>query len=372
MLQEEGTLGMRLNSPSYSDNSSLGSGCAVDDMEDFELFPDLKEFATRQVSSDTSVSEENIGNSNKRNIVAVRLDPGNEKDLIDYLLGKSDNDRSRSRVSMQSKSNDELLETMHQNGQAIRAQNSFQAENIVRLTKFNCIPETYGDLNGRDHEGKLCMSKNAVAARENRLRKKQYINDLEQSVKSLTSENRNLKNQVTNMHQTVGDLRTEVRYLRSVLANQSTLSALLKNIPTVPGINFTASAVKDNRRSKVGEKRSRGDESDEENIDSNIQRRQTDSVFEEGIADNLTRADAQTTSMCTRGRMAKIPKLDHSYATNNPTATQYQKRMQEKSQERKNSDDTGAGVCLHVSGNKVSLEFCPQCSRRASTEEEGS
>ena len=368
MLQEEGILGMGLNSPSYSDNSSLESGCAVDDMEDFELFPDLKEFATRQVSSDTSVSEENMENSNKRNIVAVRLDPGKEKDLIDYLLGKSDNGN----VSMQSKSNDELMETRHQNGETMRPQNSFQARNIVRLTKFDCIPEAYADLSERDHEGKLCMSKNAVAARENRLRKKQYINDLEQSVQSLTSENKNLKNQVTSMQQTVGDLRTEVKYLRSVLANQSTLSALLKNIPAVPGINLT-SAVRDKRRSKVGDKRPREDESDEENIDSNIQRHETGGVFEEGI-DNFTRSETHTTStsMCTRGRMGKIPKLDHSYATNNPTATQYQKRMQGKSQERKNNDDTGAGVCLHVSGNKVSLEFCPQCSKRASTEEEGS
>ena len=369
MLQEEGILGTGLSSPSYSDNSSLGSGCAVGDMDDFELFPDLNEFTSRQVSSDASVSEESIDNSNKRNIVAVRLDPGKEKDLIDYLLGNSDSGNA----TIESRSNDEILEAIHQKVET-RAHNSFQAGKIVRLTKLDCIPESFADPNGRDYDGK-CMSKNAVAARGNRLRKKQYINDLEQSVKSLSSENKNLKNQVTNMQQTVGDLRTEVKYLRSVLANQSTLSALLKNIPAVPGINLTTSAVKDNRRhsTKVGDKRPREDESDEENIDSNILRRENNNgIFEEGIADNLNRTEAQAGSMCTRGRMAKIPKLDHSYATNNPVATQYQKRMQAKSQERQNSDDTGAGVCLHVSGNKVSLEFCSQCSRRASTEDEGS
>ena len=182
MLQEEGILGTGLSSPSYSDNSSLGSGCAVGDLDDFELFPDLKEFTTRQVSSGASVSEESTDNSNKRNIVAVRLDPGKEKDLIDYLLGNSDSGNA----TIESRSNDEILDAIHQKVET-RAHNSLQAGKIVRLTKLDCIPESFADPNGRDYDGK-CMSKNAVAARENRLRKKQYINDLEQSVKSLSSE----------------------------------------------------------------------------------------------------------------------------------------------------------------------------------------
>ena len=373
MLHDEEMYDVRVNSPSYSDNSSL-SGCGLDEMEDLELFPDLKELVSRQVSSDSDVSKENGKDPNKRNIVAVRLDPGKEKELIDYLLGKSESDDS------QTKSNGDILQAIHQ--KVLQRETSvpksvLQTGGGSSVTRPEYGSKMYAYSSRGEFDGK-CMSKNAVAARENRLRKKRYISDLEQTVSSLSSENVNLKKQVTSMQQTVGDLKTEVKYLRSVLANQSTLSALLKNIPSVPGINLKTSVSSEVPNKLKGRKRQRGDDSDEENIDSNIQVDEHDDIIH--VAEEVTVGGdndldfdigmMSTVGMCTRGRVAKDPKLDHSYATNNSTMTQYQKRNQIRAQERNRSNvDTGAGVCLHVNGSKVSLEFCSQCSRKASTEE---
>ena len=166
MLQSEEMFDMRVNSPSYSDSSSL-SGCGLDEMEDLELFPDLKELTSRQVSSESDVSKENSTDLKKRNIVAVRLDPGKEKELIDYLLGKSESDAS------QKKTNGDIFQAIQQK--------VLQRETSVPDTLIwtGGLKQEYGSKmyaysNQREFEGKW-MSKNAIAARENRLRKKQYM-----------------------------------------------------------------------------------------------------------------------------------------------------------------------------------------------------
>lgn len=73
--------------------------------------------------------------------------------------------------------------------------------------------------------------KNAKQAKINREKKKAYIKSLEDDVDSLKSENLSLKDKVEKLDNHKNSLEEEVEYLKSVLANQSTLSNLLKNIP---------------------------------------------------------------------------------------------------------------------------------------------
>ncbi|XP_035391527.1 uncharacterized protein crebzf [Electrophorus electricus] len=61
------------------------------------------------------------------------------------------------------------------------------------------------DLSGR------IINKNAMAARMNRLKKKQYLSGLEQRVGSLTSENRLLKQENSNLNKRVEELENETR-----------------------------------------------------------------------------------------------------------------------------------------------------------------
>ncbi|GFN96585.1 Creb/atf bzip transcription factor [Plakobranchus ocellatus] len=84
-------------------------------------------------------------------------------------------------------------------------------------------------------------SKNAIAARDNRLKKKKYIADLENTVRELQSENDQLRKETEIKKQSMISLQLEVQYLKNVIANQSTLSALLKSVSQTPGINLSAS-----------------------------------------------------------------------------------------------------------------------------------
>ncbi|XP_072514694.1 uncharacterized protein crebzf [Salminus brasiliensis] len=85
------------------------------------------------------------------------------------------------------------------------------------------------------------INKNAMAARMNRLKKKEYLHGLEQRVGSLTSENRHLKQENSNLNKRVEELENETRYLRAVLANESMLAQLLSRLSGVNGMKFSTS-----------------------------------------------------------------------------------------------------------------------------------
>lgn len=91
------------------------------------------------------------------------------------------------------------------------------------------------------------VNKNALAARLNRLKKKEYLNGLEQRVGSLTSENRLLKQENSSLNKRVEELENETRYLRAVLANESMLAQLLSRLSGVNGMKFSTSLFQEPR-----------------------------------------------------------------------------------------------------------------------------
>ncbi len=92
----------------------------------------------------------------------------------------------------------------------------------------------------QDVSGQI-INKNAIAARINRLKKKEYVSGLEQRVGSLTTENRVLKQENGNLNKRVDELENETRYLRAVLANESMLAQLLSRLSGVNGMKFSTS-----------------------------------------------------------------------------------------------------------------------------------
>ncbi|XP_058499337.1 CREB/ATF bZIP transcription factor [Solea solea] len=94
--------------------------------------------------------------------------------------------------------------------------------------------------NRRSHAS--CPSnKNAIAARMNRLKKKEYVNSLERKVSVLSSENNTLKQENSQMTKRVEELEDETRYLRAVLANESMLAQLLSRLSGVNGMKLSSS-----------------------------------------------------------------------------------------------------------------------------------
>lgn len=86
--------------------------------------------------------------------------------------------------------------------------------------------------------------RNAIAAKRNRERKKAQFNALEKEVEELKAENSSYKKRCVALERGILTLNKELEYYKAVLANESTLSTLLQNIPNVGGINLTSSLGK--------------------------------------------------------------------------------------------------------------------------------
>ncbi|KAM5181962.1 CREB/ATF bZIP transcription factor [Mantella aurantiaca] len=137
-------------------------------------------------------------------------------------------------------------------------------------------------------------NRNALAARLNRLRKKEYVSGLEGKVARLSEDNQRLERERRDLAERVRQLEEESRYLRAVLANDSALSHLLGRLTGLGGVKLSTSLFS-----------------------------------------------------------AEKPR-EHDYAL--------------PAEEREPpGGGGGGGVCLHVDQEKVSVEFCPACSRSAAS-----
>ncbi|KAG9471405.1 hypothetical protein GDO78_014911 [Eleutherodactylus coqui] len=93
--------------------------------------------------------------------------------------------------------------------------------------------------------GRGAGNKNAVAARLNRLRKKEYVSGLEGRVSRLSDENARLERERRALGVRVRELEAEARYLRAVLANDSALSQLLSRLTGLGGVKLSTSLFRD-------------------------------------------------------------------------------------------------------------------------------
>ncbi|KAM4046777.1 CREB/ATF bZIP transcription factor isoform 1-T2 [Anomaloglossus baeobatrachus] len=93
--------------------------------------------------------------------------------------------------------------------------------------------------------GRGAGNKNAVAARLNRLRKKEYVSGLEHTVSRLSEDNARLEQERKALGARVHELESEARYLRAVLANDSALSQLLSRLTGLGGVKLSTSLFRD-------------------------------------------------------------------------------------------------------------------------------
>lgn len=202
------------------------------------------------------------------------------------------------------------------------------------------------------HGHSPCMSRNAIIAREHRQRKKELMKDLEQSVGSLKKENSELKTECNSLKKSVEDLTSEVQYLKGVLANQSTLATILHKISDIPGLTITSSLNatgtnnNNNTSTQTRAKRSKQKRC-LENQENEGKNNEMDSKKRK-----VTRSSAKQSQHPTRG----------------DDAMQSRKTGIEGNSESVGRDDVSpddAGICLHISGSSVSVEWCDLCSNKS-------
>lgn len=95
-----------------------------------------------------------------------------------------------------------------------------------------------------------CFTRNAVLARQNRLKKKKYVEDLESELNDLRKENSKLKVSLSGYTKDVELVRKENIYLRNVLANSKEISQLIRSINVNCGLPAASTSLHHNAEGK--------------------------------------------------------------------------------------------------------------------------
>lgn len=207
----------RVTSVMLSPPSSSVSEGDIDVTADFEtLFPELNEFESQLPASAglTSFSLPEDGNyssiaTESKNVVRVNTS---------YYMPKTE---AHSPTMSDSSSHSNSYPSYNANGDLIR-----------KVPKYAELEPEAGFA--------VCgpMSRNAVLARENRRKKKEYLTSLEGEITTLKGEKQLIASSLCKANKAISSLKDEIEYLKSVIANETTLGALLKNIPMATGVSI--------------------------------------------------------------------------------------------------------------------------------------
>lgn len=252
-------------------------------------------------------------------------------------------------------------ETDYNSGDEVRSDN----KNNVRYCSFDFQNEMPRKLSqNRPKRKPSSFSKNALMARENRLRKKIYVSNLERTVANLRKDNKKLSLITDNQSSLILNLQKEVKYLKSVIANSNDISTLIQNIHQSSGMSVSSSL--DENLSLKNSYIPKPQHHDFQKLEQwkhldTLDTLQNDSLespsnvisddFYEELFKNDFDLNLPKEEMLNDFLLepeVKMTNNDHNYTLTNGTH---------------NQDDVG--VCLHVSKHHVSLEFCSTCSEKA-------
>lgn len=160
---------------------------------------------------------------------------------------------------------------------------------------------------------KTTIKTQAEKAKEQRQRKKKFVQELQDTIEELKQEKAGLQQVNTQLNDKIGSLQEEISYLKGVIANQSELAKILRSVANIPGISINCSVLK-NDQGEMGKNN----------------KRKCVPAGKKGVSLSDENAKKRRMDIEVNGEL-----------------------------------ENNAGVCVHVQSGKVSLEFCPECSKKA-------
>lgn len=234
-----------------------------------------------------------------------------------------------------------------------------------------------------------CFSRNAVLARQNRLKKKKYVEDLENELQDLRKENSKLKVSLSGYTKDVELVRKENVYLRNVLASSKEISQLIRSINVNCGLSASTSSLLHSADAR------RPPTSDRVPVPHpKVVMENTASVFSNVNSDSCVPSSGHVTAARTARKDFPIAVEDVSLSLSAPededdleALFRYKESPSDLDFNLNETPDdfdslgfgpnalgdwldgdeplANIGVCLHVAKNKVSLEFCSSCNENA-------
>uniref|UniRef100_A0A8D8HZ77 CREB/ATF bZIP transcription factor n=1 Tax=Culex pipiens TaxID=7175 RepID=A0A8D8HZ77_CULPI len=215
------------------------------------------------------------------------------------------------------------------------------------------VPELKVERNPTRRPNPKVVNRNAVMARENRLRKKQHVENLEREIARLKEQRERDQKALRKAGKQVRVLTRERDHLKAVVANKSGIMAVLRAVRDGAGLPMTSSLSKYGMGAKAGSSCDEGfgaspnPASEHNNNDLGLS--VGDGLF--GGAADLLPADELLSGMggaCDADQ--QVITTEHNY-------------FEHSNHTSLDSGSEQAGVCVHiVPGGRVSVEFCHSCA----------
>lgn len=220
------------------------------------------------------------------------------------------------------------------------------------------------------------FNRNALMARENRQRKKQQMENMEQQMQIIKDQNRQLKKIAKQQGTLITKLTNEKSYLRSVISNKTEILQLLKTIkPT--NLPITSSAVglmTDNEFTRnIYTPSCSPNSNDFEENSTNGTAHQDPFLSDTQIIENnffssdfdlptpSNNLDGWESLLNSNYKISDIPELNDENSTKCNINNEHNYFLNNNLSQ----NTIEPGVCLHVNGGRVSLEFCDSCHTNA-------
>lgn len=229
-------------------------------------------------------------------------------------------------------------------------------------------------------------------ARENRLKKKMYVTNLEDKVAGLKSENKKLSDLVASQSNTINECQKQVKYLQSVIANSEDIRKLIRTINVNTDLNVTCSlnksltsdntdvAVRSPVNKQVVPELDSFSNTSTSKSNKKIETKRHPWEEQESSYDNYPTPESTYSYYSSPGFQElknegllldmdlpiemdgdELLNFIDDKATESTTVVPEQNNELIKLENIPNTTDD-VGVCLHISKHKVCLEFCPTCS----------
>lgn len=297
-------------------------------------------------------------------------------------------------------SDDEYVPNHRIASSARKRMQTFDDHNIVKRRKISSsrasTTSTIERLPTRRPDPTV-QNRNALMARENRRRKKEHVKILEDQLERKAQEIRCLRKILKQKDRHVKKLENETMYLKSTIANKTEIMKLLKTIRgnklplTSSALSFVTDEEPNDRRLN-GSEASRSPatstatsfgEDEKENGTVTIHRKDpflSSPLNENGfsfsdydlgfghstIGDDLTMGDWRSllnddddnvTVPATPNYIPQLSTISETGSLVNSEHNYYQHEVKMED----NCQEDSPGICLHLSGGRISLEFCAAC-----------
>lgn len=201
-------------------------------------------------------------------------------------------------------------------------------------------------------------------ARENRLKKKRYINGLEESLAAAKKQNENLETQLKNKDAIIENLKKEVIYFKSILANVQEISSLIRTVKQETSLPLTTSLPP----AENPLKRCASDAFSDTCFKPKVQRLSESS----GECSSIFDEEEDMYSWMPLSPLTSTIDQESIELLSNFNEGDLDLSVEDSLQPKFEVPDSVAsiastipGVCLHVQNKKMSLEFCSSCASKA-------